>query len=84
MNITFNKEQPHPSRDFRVVDLEYSKGYETREGTGQESAAKEDGNSKAELATRIEQRQIENSTSEESRLECTMRVVRRTATHQDM
>lgn len=84
MHSTFNKKQPHPSRDFGVVDLKYSKGYEPREGTGQESAAKEDRNSKSQFATRIEQRQIEDSTGKESRLECTMRIVRHTATHQDI
>ena len=73
--LTLNDEQPLPSWDSGVVDLEHSERDQTTEGSSKERTTEEERNTESKFSTSIEQRQVEHHTSEEA--SCTQSVRRR-------
>ena len=68
LNATFNEEQPLPSRNCVMVDLEHTKGDQTTKCTSKQRTAEKEGNSKPKFATGVEQCKVEHGTSEKPSL----------------
>lgn len=65
--LALNDEQPLPSRDSSVVDLEHPERYQSTEGSSKQRTAEEECNTESKLSTGIEEREVEYHTSEEAR-----------------
>lgn len=69
-SLTLDDEQPLPARNG-VLNLEDAIGNKATESTSKQRTTKEDRNAESKLATRVEQRQIENNTCKEPSFERT-------------